>query len=141
LHADGGGVLAFALVKDAPRKIEELLGPPRNFRLAFEERLRAVISGVPAYIRRRRLIEDLVDAKVKILRKLRADGATSDDLRAKAESFDLGRINDLIDRHNRYYPIEANLPVDPKSGELLNIGQRWEPTQPVTPASLLAKIT
>jgi hypothetical protein len=140
LHAKRGAVLAFASVKDAPRKIEDLLGPPRNFRLAFEERLRAIVSGVPAYIRRKRLIEDLVDGKVQLLRELKAKGTIDADLLAKAEALDLRRINDLVDRHNRYYPVEANLPIDPKSGELLDRGQRWQPLDPVTPVGLLAKV-
>ncbi len=133
-------VLPFAVVKQAPKKIEELLGPSRNFRLAFEERLRAIVSGVPAYIRRRRLIEDLVAAKLQILLNLKSGGASAEDLRAKAESLDLRRINDLIDRHNRYYPIEANLPVDPHSGVLLDRGERWRPMDPVTPEALVARM-
>jgi hypothetical protein len=24
-------------------------------------------------------------------------------------------VNDLIDRHNRYYPVESRLPMDPKT--------------------------
>jgi len=133
-------VLRFAPVKQAPRKIEELLGPPRNFRLAFEERLRAIVSGVPAYIRRRRLIEDLVEAKVQALRNLKTGGVSAEDLRKRAESFDLRRINDLIERHNHYYPIEANLPLDPKSGITLDRGQRWQPLEPVTVEALLEQI-
>jgi hypothetical protein len=132
-------MLASSPVKNAPRKIEDLLGYQRNFRLAFEERLRAIVSGVPAYIRRRKLIEDLIDARTQTLRDLRAKGATDDDLRARAHTLDLGRINDLIDRHNRYYPIEANLPVDPRTGELLDRAQRWQPLQPVTPETLVAR--
>ena len=26
-------------------------------------------------------------------------------------------MNDLIDRHNRWYPIEARLPMDPRTGD------------------------
>jgi hypothetical protein len=140
LHATSGAVLAFAFVKDAPRKIEELLGPQRNFRLAFEERLKAFVSGVPAYIRRKRLIEDLVDAKVQILRDLKTRGGSDDDVRAKAEAFDLGRINALVDRHNRYYPIEAQLGLDPRSGATLDRGEPWRPLDPVTPGALLEKM-
>jgi hypothetical protein len=127
-------------VKDAPRKIEDLLGPARNFKLAFEERMRAIVGGVPAYIRRRRQIEDLVEAKIQVLRDLKAAGASDDTLRAKAEAFNLRRINELVDRNNRYYPIEANLPLDPASGLLLDRGERWQPLDPITPAALLAKI-
>ena len=26
-------------------------------------------------------------------------------------------VNDLIDRHNRWYPVESRLPMDPRTGE------------------------
>jgi len=34
-----------------------------------------------------------------------------------AAHWDFGVINDLIDRHNRWYPIEARLPMDPRTGD------------------------
>jgi hypothetical protein len=36
-------------------------------------------------------------------------------------------LNRLIDEHNRYYPIERNLPMDPRSGALLVKGEPWRP--------------
>jgi hypothetical protein len=40
----------------------------------------------------------------------------------------LDRLNDLISRHNRYYPIEAKLAIDPRTGELLDRdGKHWKP--------------
>lgn len=130
----------FPSVKQAPRKIEELLGPARMFRLSLGERLRALVVGVPAYIRRKRLIEDLLEAKLQELRDLRAQGATDEQLHARAQAFDLRRINELVDRHNRYYPIEANLPLDPRHGEMLERGQRWMPLDHVTPDTLLERL-
>jgi hypothetical protein len=35
--------------------------------------------------------------------------------RAREESFD--ELNDLIDRHNRWYPVESRLPMDPRTGD------------------------
>ena len=32
--------------------------------------------------------------------------------RALAKSWDFGDVNDLIERHNRWYPVEARLPMD-----------------------------
>ncbi len=34
---------------------------------------------------------------------------------ARAEAFD--EVNDLIDRHNRWYPAESRLPMDPRRGD------------------------
>jgi hypothetical protein len=34
---------------------------------------------------------------------------------ARRRSFD--EVNDLIDRHNRWYPVESRLPMDPRTGD------------------------
>jgi hypothetical protein len=36
-------------------------------------------------------------------------------VRAREHSFD--EVNDLIDRHNRWYPVESRLPMDPRTGD------------------------
>ncbi len=51
----------------------------------------------------------------------------------------LALLNDLVARHNRYYPIEANLAVDVRTGRLLERGVPWHPTPPITAADLLAR--
>jgi len=33
-------------------------------------------------------------------------------------------VNDLVDRHNRWYPIEAELPMDPRTGGYVLVGGR-----------------
>jgi hypothetical protein len=37
--------------------------------------------------------------------------------RELAECWDFGEVNDLIDRHNRWYPTERRLPMDPTTGD------------------------
>ena len=37
--------------------------------------------------------------------------------RELAERWDFSEVNDLIDRHNRWYPAEARLPMDPMTGD------------------------
>jgi hypothetical protein len=41
---------------------------------------------------------------------------------ARATSFD--EVNDLIDRHNRWYPAEARLPMDPRRGDYALVNGR-----------------
>lgn len=96
-------------------------------KLTAEERLRGYAQGPPAYIRRRKAIEDL-QAQLA----LRA---------AAGETFapELVKLNQLIDRHNRYYPIEANLPIDPRTGRLLERGRPWLPLAPVTARELFGR--
>jgi hypothetical protein len=37
--------------------------------------------------------------------------------RVLAERWDFSEVNDLIERHNRWYPAEARLPMDPQTGD------------------------
>lgn len=93
--------------------------PDRNFSLATEERVRALVAGPPAYVRRLRIIEDLEAAVVRLL----ASGKHE-----RQAAWLLERLNDLVSRHNRYYPVEANLAIDPRTGELLDRdGKHWKP--------------
>src|SRR3569623_539943 len=87
----------------------ETVAPPRNFTLSIEDRLRAYAQGAPGYIRRRKRIEDL---EARLLGKLAAATAP-DEVAAAADGVaELAVLNDLSDRHNRYYPIEAQLASD-----------------------------
>jgi hypothetical protein len=55
--------------------------------------------------------------------------------RTLVEGWDFGEVNELIDRHNRWYPAESRLPMDPRTGDyvLVNgasyrrepLGVRW----------------
>src|SRR4051812_47485057 len=40
-------------------------------------------------------------------------------------------LNELIDQHNDYYPIEANLPVDPRTGEYVTLTGRPYQREPL----------
>ena len=36
---------------------------------------------------------------------------------ATAEAWSFDELNDLVDRHNRWYPVESRLPMDPRRGD------------------------
>jgi hypothetical protein len=38
------------------------------------------------------------------------------------EAIVFDEVNDLIDRHNRWYPVEAGLPMDPHTGDFVLLG-------------------
>jgi len=115
----------------------ETIAPPRNFTLTIEDRLRAYAQGAPGYIRRRRRIEDL---EARLLGKLAAAAAPAQVAASAEVVAELAQLNDLIDRHNRYYPIEAQLPIDVRTGQLLERGQPWRLLPAVTMAELLARV-
>ena len=114
----------------------DTVAPPRNFTLSLEDRLRAYAQGVPGYMRRRRRIEDL---EAKLIEKLAAAPAPAETVATAEVVADLALLNDLIDRHNRYYPIEAQLAVDVRTRRLVERGAPWRPLPPVTAADLLAR--
>jgi hypothetical protein len=41
---------------------------------------------------------------------------------ARRQHFD--DLNELIDQHNEWYPVERNLPVNPRTGEWVTVGGR-----------------
>jgi hypothetical protein len=111
--------------------------PPRNFSLSVGERIRALTIGAPAYSTRKKYAEDLEEKLLQTLVKLhdtlvaRGDdeAAVTRALAQKAATFDLRKLNSLIDTHNRWYPVEANLPTDPRTGEYLVYGRPWCPSE------------
>ncbi len=123
------------MAKTEPQLIDTV-APPRNFTLSVEERLRAYAQGAPGYIRRRRRIEDL---EARLIQKLAAAPAPAAAASSPEIAAELALLNDLIGRHNRYYSIEANLPIDVRTRRLMDRGAPWRPLPSVTPADLLAR--
>jgi hypothetical protein len=107
---------------------------PTNFRISLEARVRAA-AGIPAHMRRKRRIEDLemtlqnalADVFEKALYQSGDEQQAQTAMVEYAKQMNLGLLNELIDRHNRYYPIEANLPMDVRTGRLMFLGKPWEP--------------
>ncbi|MBX3199555.1 MAG: hypothetical protein KF894_15580 [Labilithrix sp.] len=120
--------------------------PARNFSLSVDERIRALTIGVPAWAARKRRIEDdeerfvaeLVALRDELLAKALDAEAVDRALADAADRFDLTRINELVRTHNRYYPVEANLPMDRLTGGYLVYGRAWSPEEPYTAARLVA---
>ena len=44
--------------------------------------------------------------------------------RELARSWRFDDVNELIDQHNEYYPIERNLPINPRTGDYVTVGGR-----------------
>lgn len=119
--------------------------PTRNFTLTVDERIRALTIGVPAWAARKRKIEDdqkrLVADLVELHDTLVAKKRTADEIEvalfAAATAVNLTKLNELVSSHNRYYPIEANLPMD-RRGNYLVYGRVWRPEEPYSAARLVA---
>lgn len=111
---------------------KDTASPPRNFTLTGAERASALIAGPPAWAIRKRNIEDIFE---ELVRALREDKTRTTKIDAK-----IALLNTLITKHNQYYPIEANLPFDMKTGRLLEGGKPWSKMPLVTYESLLEHV-
>ena len=119
--------------------------PLRNFALTVDERIRALTIGVPAWAARKRKIEDdqarlvgeLVALHDTLTAKGRSDAEIDAALSSAAAALDLRKLDELVGKHNRYYPIEANLPMD-RRGNYLMYGRVWQPEEAITPVRLVA---
>jgi len=103
--------------------------PARNFTISSETRLGAMLTGPPPYAVRMRKIEDIEEEVILALCECQRQGASSIPL---AVARCIEQANRLIQDHNRYYPVEANLPVDPATGGLSEMGEPWRPRPALT---------
>jgi hypothetical protein len=124
------------------RELNPLVGTPlrrrlRNFRAEPDSYL-ASLGGPLPYMRRLRRIEEETDAHLARLAEAyeehRGDPAG---WRRLAETWDFGEVNDLIEKHNRWYPIEARLPMDPRTRDFVKVGGRRYAREPLGAAWVL----
>ena len=108
------------------RDVNPLVGQrlPRRLRLfrADPDNYVAALGGPLPYMRRLRQIEELVDAHLARLAETYAERRAG--WRAVAERWDFVDVNELIARHNRWYPVEARLAMDPRSRDFVKVGGR-----------------
>jgi hypothetical protein len=111
------------------RDLNPLIGEPlprriRRFRPEADTYI-ASLGGPLPYMQRARAIDDEIEAELARLATAYAEHAGDPDTwRRVADRWDFGALNDLIERHNRWYPIEARLPMDPRSRDFVKVGGR-----------------
>ena len=59
--------------------------------------------------------------------------------RATAERWSFAQVNELIDRHNRNFPAEARLPMDPRTRDFVQINGRPYRREPLDAGWILAR--
>jgi hypothetical protein len=110
--------------------------PARNFTIGLAERVRAM-GGPPAWMVRKKTIEDI---EADFLDRLEEALATSEAAAQKVlGTLRIDKLNELIAQHNRYYPIEANLPMSAITSDYLELGKPWRPHPGWTAETLLAR--
>jgi hypothetical protein len=126
----------------ADRDLNPLVGAPlprriRRFRPEADAYV-ASLGGPLPYMRRLREIDDAIERHVERLEDAYAEH--SGDLaswRRVAERWSFAEVNDLIERHNRWYPVEARLAMDPRSRDFVKIGGRDYRREPLDSAWVL----
>jgi hypothetical protein len=122
----------------SPVKGQPLRRRLRNFRPDADALIRGM-SGPPLWMRRLRAIEDELERHERELeeawRQLAYDCESEDEFErlwletAATRSF--AQVNELIDRHNRNFPAEARLPMDPKTRDFVRINGRPYEREPL----------
>jgi hypothetical protein len=131
---------------DAPLRGRPLPRRARLGRATLEHYLTALGGPLP-YMLRLRLIEDHTRKHERLLgerwRELAETEPTPEDFEAGwnaiAAAWDFSDVNDLVQRHNRWYPVEAQLAMDPRTGDYALVGGRPYRREPLDAAWVLER--
>lgn len=117
-------------LRSSPLRSKPLPLRLRNFRPSAEGYL-ASLGGPLPYMVRLREIEAMTAAHERALeaerRRLAAEVPVerfSAAWRDAVERWSFDEVNDLIERHNRWYPVEARLPMDPRRRDFVLVNGR-----------------
>jgi hypothetical protein len=125
--------------KPLPRRL-------RNFSSGAEGYARSV-AGPPAYAQRLRRIEDETAEHLDRLRlaseELDREARNPDERdrrwREVAACWSFHAVNDLIENHNRWYPVEARLAMNPRTGDYVLVGGEPYRLEPLDAGWILAR--
>jgi hypothetical protein len=119
----------------------------RNFRPDATAQL-AALGGPLAWMRRLRAIEiaiqlhetQLADAERTLREEYTGDPAgLARAWRELAEGWDFHEVNELIEKHNRHYPAESRLPMNPRTGDFVLVNGRHYTRQPLDAEWILSR--
>jgi hypothetical protein len=103
----------------------------RQTKRTVEQYIRAGVA--PAYMRRLRNIERelerhkrMLARSHRVLSQALADAPEefAERWEAQARDWNFAQVNEMIEQHNEWYPIERNLPLDPRTGDYVKIRGR-----------------
>jgi hypothetical protein len=108
----------------------------RNFRPDADAQI-AALGGPLAWMRRLRAIELAIDEHVERLTEAYELRESPEQWRSLAETWDFSEVNDLIARHNRFYPAESRLPMNPRTGDFVRVNGKPYTREPLDAAWIL----
>jgi hypothetical protein len=118
----------------------------RNFKPDADSAIRA-LGGPTIWMRRLRAIEEELDEHDAQLgrawRELAAEAVTEEEFdrlwRETARHWSFADVNELIERHNRNFPAEARLAMDPRTRDFVQINGRSYLREPLDETWILAR--
>jgi hypothetical protein len=139
------------------RLAEDLEGSPlqgrplrrrlRNFRPAIDAYVSSQGGPLPYMQRLREIEAESAGHEARLADAWRALADESDGRpdefarrwRALAQQWSFHDVNDLIERHNRWFPVEARLPMDPRTGDYVLVAGKPYRREPLDAAWVLAR--
>ncbi len=102
----------------------------RNFRPSVDRYVASLGGPLPYMVRLREIDHETLAHEERLERawvELAEEVGGDADLFARrwcalAARWNFAAVNELIERHNRYYPAESNLPMDPTTGDFVLVG-------------------
>lgn len=125
-------------MRDSPYRGKAVPLRLRNFRPDAGSYL-ASLGGPLPYMARLREIDALMTAHETALALARAEARDAMEWRATAHAWSFDEVNGLIDRHNRWFPAEARLPMDPRTGDYALVNGRSYRRPPLDAAWVLER--
>jgi hypothetical protein len=136
---------------EADLETSPVLGAPlrqrvRNFRPDADSAIRA-LGGPTVWMRRLRAIEDAVEqhygqleeAWRTLAAELEEPAEFAAAWRELAGNWSFAEVNDLIDRHNRNFPVEARLAMDPRTRDFVRLNGRSYEREPLDARWILVR--
>jgi hypothetical protein len=125
-------------VRGNPLAGEPLRQRIRNFRPDADAQI-AALGGPLAWMRRLRAIEHEIELHEQQLAEAYELCASPAEWRRIAEGWDFSEVNELIERHNRHFPAESRLPMNPRTGDFVLVNGRPYTREPLDAAWVLSR--
>jgi len=134
-------------LEGSPLKGRPLRARLRNFRPSEREYI-AALGGPLPWMRRLRQIEDALDLHERLLEEAWHELARElagqrerfgEAWRAVAAAWSFDEVNDLVERHNRFFPAEARLPMDPRTRDFVLVNGKPYQREPLGAAWILER--
>jgi hypothetical protein len=129
---------------EADMRDSPLAGKPIGLRLRHFRRdassYLASLGGPPPYmVRLREIAAFTAEHERALAAEYELQAGDPSAWRVLAERWDFSEVNDLIERHNRHYPAESRLPMNPRTGDFVLINGRPYTREPLDAEWILVR--